>query len=165
MLKAGHKIVLVFSGGDTEDNSRWETEAVMLRSVAMEFDNICRLRPRLFKEASVHLERNAYNTRTKLVYSRHLIEITEGHVPNRIIIWGNTAHRLKIWYCAKRIAFRHPRFKVKICTYPISQRKIENLKIYLKTLIEILGYVIHPLGKAIETRQKNQRTGRVKLVS
>jgi hypothetical protein len=155
LVKLGIRVKLVFSGGDTEDSKYWQTEAQMMRDIALELLGTSDMKECLNLE--VHLEEKAYNTRTNLEYSEKLLQNV--YMP-MIVIFGNHAHRFKIWFCARWLVFRHVHKKIKIITYPISVRRVENLKIYIKTLIEITGWIIRPIGRKMEDIQRVKRTER-----
>jgi uncharacterized SAM-binding protein YcdF (DUF218 family) len=145
---------VIFSGGDTTNESTggpWEfkTEAEVMGAIAKSEISITG------KMTRIILEEKAYNTLTNMLYSKKMIDDEN----EKIIIVCNEAHLLKVRMAAIKV-FGLKSTQKQISFFQLTTGEIENLKILIKTIPEVLGYFIRPIGRRIEYEQWRQRTGR-----
>jgi hypothetical protein len=156
ILKGDYCKVIV-SGGDTEKNGEWKTEAEMMEKIA----NGIMVKERLPKNrVSIETENHAYNTFTNILLSKNKFknEIDEF---DKIIVVCNEAHYIKsVFASIKVFGWKTVSRKVIFYTFPLVKRFSENIKTYFKTVFESSGYFFRPLGRRLEHWQWRIRTGR-----
>ena len=148
---------VIFSGGDTTDkkNGEWDTESEMMKKIALD---VIKNHPAL-RHLDLAEEKDAYNTLGNLLHSKRKISSSE-----RIIIVCNKAHLAKTKAAAiKTFGIKGMR-QIKFYSLPLTIRKKENFRIYLKTAGESIGYFIRPIGRRIEWWQWRLRAGRKEKV-
>ena len=146
---------VIFSGGDTTDEVSGpegvETEAEMMELIAWRGIFLTG------KMMSFFLEEKAYNTLTNMLYSKQMIDDEN----EKIIIVCNKAHLLKAKMAAVKVfGLRAVWQQISFCSFSLTTGRIENLKIFIKTIPEVIGYFFRPLGRQIEYLQWKLRTGR-----
>lgn len=151
---------IIFSGGNTTDKSSgpWEfrTEAEAMKSIAETEIFLRGKRMRIF------LEEEAYNTLTNMLYSKQMINDKN----EKIIVVCNKAHLLKVFFATLKVfGLKATRQRISFYSFSLTTGKIENLKIFIKTIPEIIGYFFRPLGRRIEYLQWKRRTGRNEQMS
>lgn len=158
--KAGAETIIT-TGGDTsnESNNPWlaETEAEMMGNIIRDIISLTGRRVKILEE------KRAYNTLTNVLYIalEQMIDETE-----KVIIVCNKAHFPKVFFATvKVLGLRATMQRISFHPFPLTTGKIENLMILAKTVPEVLGYFIRPLGRRIEWIQYNQRTGRNKQLT
>ena len=152
---------VIFSGGDTTDEVRGpegvETEAEMMELIAWESIFLTG------KMMSFFLEEKAYNTLTNMLYSKQTIDDEN----EKIIIVCNKAHLPKVFFAAIKVFGLRSALgqRISFCPFSLTTGRIENLKIFIKTVPEVIGYFFRPLGRRIEYLQWKRRTGRNEQMS
>lgn len=142
---------IIFSGGNTtnETNGSWKTEAEMMDTIAEEMISLTG------KPIKIILEEDAYNTLRNLENSKRMINA------ERIIIVCNWFHLPKVVGAAIKVfGLKATWQRISFRPFLLTTGKIENLMILAKTVPEVLGYFIRPLGRRIEYKQWKLRTGR-----
>ena len=146
---------VIFSGGDTTDESSggpWEfkTEAETMEAVAEKKIFLTGMMTKILKEEK------AYNTLTNMLFSKRMINENE-----KIIIVCNRAHLPKVVFAAIKVfGLESTRRRISFCPFSLTTGRIENLKILIKTVPEVIGYFFRPIGRWIEYLQWKLRTGR-----
>ena len=152
--------IIIFSGGDTTSDStggpwEFETEAEVMEAIARTEIAVTG------KRMKIILEKKAYNTLGNLKNSKQMVDENE-----KIIIICNEAHLWKVRMAAIKVfGLGVLRQRISFYPFPLTTGKMENLKILLKTIPEVVGYFIRPLGRRIEYKQWKLRTGRNKQMT
>lgn len=152
---------IIFSGGDTTDESSgcpWEfkTEAETMEAIAKMEVALTGKMMRILKEEE------AYNTLTNMFYSKQMIDDEN----EEIIVVCNKAHLPKVFFATLKVfGLKAARQRISFYSFSLTTGKIENLKILIKTVPEVIGYFFRPIGRRIEYEQWKLRTGRNKQMT
>ncbi len=107
-------------------------------------------------------EEEAYNTLTNMLYSSQMIDNED----REVVIVCNKAHLPKVVFATIKVfVFKTVRRRISFYPFSLTTGKIENLKILIKTVPEVIGYFFRPLGRKIEYLQWKLRTGRVEKLN